>query len=99
MMGVKEFTNDRGNAFTVVVQESDGHWGTTPGETVVKFYDAEYAGKDGFTEHGQFASEYYLRTLLDHDQEYGLNLHGGVPKWSIDAETMAEITKFILVFS
>lgn len=58
----------------------------------VEFYDARYyfAGETG-AELGQFVSRYYLHTLLSDGREpqCGLNLDGGVPAWSICAETFA----------
>jgi len=58
----------------------------------VSFYDARY--KEGFTEHGQFIGTYYLETLQEDREEIGkrgLDLHGGIPEWSVDAETMKNL--------
>lgn len=39
---------------------------------------------------GQFVSRYYLKTLMDHPRNMGLNLDGGVTEWSIDAAAFCE---------
>ena len=62
------------------------HEGDDP---LVEFYDADYAGKEGFTDAGQFVSRYYVSTLLDpHRCRFGLNLCGHEPKWQIDTKDM-----------
>jgi len=57
-------------------------------EPMIEFYDAEYdfdKDVDGRVL-GQFVSRYCSETLLDdHDISCGLNLDGGIPKWSINA--------------
>ena len=64
------------------------HTGIDP---LVEFYDRRYM----HTEFGQFVSRYYLSTLYTDRggsfvsrQARGLDLHGGVPDWSISAEGM-----------
>jgi hypothetical protein len=52
---------------------------------LVEFYDAR--GIDRFGPRGQFASRYRLAELAGH--EGGLLLHGGVPEWSVSAETVS----------
>lgn len=49
----------------------------------VEFYDRRYP----HTEHGQYVSYYRVRSLLDEPVRGGLNLHGGEPAWTIDADT------------
>lgn len=52
------------------------------GPPQVEFYDVKpFDGE-------QLVSRYYLSTILDIDAGLGLNLHGGVPAWQIDGETM-----------
>ena len=61
---------------------------------IIKFYDADYAGKKGFDELGQFASSYYIITLMgDRKQleETGLDLHGCVPKWKLTGKQMKAV--------
>lgn len=52
------------------------------GEPLVKFYDTRFP----HTEHGQFVSDYYAKTLLA--TTGGLALNFGVPDWSVDAAAM-----------
>lgn len=57
-----------------------------PEKPLVTFYDARYQGpydNDGL---GQMVSCYYAYTLVDFEDGYGLDLHGGVPDWSVDAK-------------
>jgi len=59
---------------------------------VVEFYDMRYP----HTQFGQFISSYYICTLLQSDKlGCGLNLHGGVPEWSISAKDMVAVKSFI----
>ncbi len=57
-------------------------------EPMIEFYDAEHdfdKDVDGRVL-GQFVSRYDSETLIDgRDKLSGLNLDGGVPKWSINA--------------
>jgi len=52
-------------------------------EPLVEFYDARYP----HTEHGQFVSRYYLKTLLKND-ECGISLDCGRPDMSLDSRDM-----------
>lgn len=52
--------------------------------TMIEFYDARYP----HTEHGQFVSRYYLRTLSEHPVTCGLDLDGSIPAWTIDGDTL-----------
>jgi len=61
---------------------------------LVEFYDARYP----HTQHGQFISRYYVNTLLERDQLYGLCLDGGIPDWAIDQPAMVQVYRFILPF-
>ena len=64
-------------------------------EPMIEFYDAEYdfdIDLDGQVL-GQFVSRYNAKTLLEDDrQSRGLNLDGGVPKWSIGKMCMNVIS-------
>jgi hypothetical protein len=44
---------------------------------------------------GQFISRYYLRTMLEHDIRYGLDLDGGVDAWTIEAGHFKEIYNWL----
>lgn len=65
---------------------------------LVEFYDARY--KEGFTEHGQFVSSYYEETIVEiitEGNNGGLNLHGGVEKWSVTSGNISEIGWWLLL--
>lgn len=80
------------------------------GKPVVEFYDVEHdhtrysladhddAVRAGAPMLGQFVSRYYIETLLEGEQDRGLCLHGGVPKWNISAECMNEIRAWLRTF-
>ena len=61
----------------------------------IEFYDTDYP----HTVHGQFTGGgYYLETLLeDQDtlRERGLNLHGGVRKWTLGPRAMTEVLDWV----
>jgi len=58
-------------------------------EPLVEFYDMRYP----HTKFGQFVSRYNFDTIVnDNENDYvGLNLDGGIPDWTIDKFTMANI--------
>ena len=56
---------------------------------LIEFYDARY----NFTPYGQFISRYYAATLKS--RQGGLNLHGGVPEWQVDAGNMEKVAAWI----
>ena len=60
-------------------------------EPLVEFYDARYP----FTAYGQFVSRYYMTTLLDRSEAYGLDLDGGIRDWKIDRNTMASVMNWL----
>lgn len=81
------------------------------GSPVVEFYDTTYADDSdgdytpgdkplhGFGPLGQFVSRYNVASILGEDA-YGsgtgaLNLHGGVPVWYVDAETMLDVRDWL----
>ena len=62
---------------------------------MVEFYDSRYLFKnERGAEYGQFVSRYYADTLLK-SRNAGLNLDGGVPAWTVDAEAF-ELAKAII---
>jgi hypothetical protein len=63
-------------------------------EPLVEFYDARYAGKEGFDPEGQFISRYYVGTILERPHT-GLDLYGGEPQWKVCADDM-ELVKLWL---
>jgi hypothetical protein len=61
---------------------------------MVEFYDTTYAGEcpDIFTGHlGQFVSRYYVSTLMDTDPTRALALDGGIPEWTVTADSLAQV--------
>jgi hypothetical protein len=63
-------------------------------------FDATYAGQEGFDELGQLTGgTYYLKTLLESSRDDGaitpLNLHGGVPEWTVDEAAMREVNAWL----
>jgi len=103
-------TNDEGKVFLVKIVRQGETYGRNgclvndsvdpdgkPYGAMVEFYDSTRPNCDPtFPGHGQFASRYYASTLLDENrcQTAGLNLHGGVPAWSLDAGAFNEAMKF-----
>lgn len=60
-------------------------------EPLVEFYDNRYP----HTQYGQFVSRYYLNTLLEHQENRGLCLDGGVRDWRIEAEPMDTVIDWL----
>lgn len=57
---------------------------------LVEFYDTRYP----HTQYGQFVSRYYVSTLLESDTG-GLCLDGGVPSWTVGAQDMDTVRKYL----
>jgi hypothetical protein len=61
----------------------------------IEFYDARYDfSKDLHAEgiHGQFTGgSYYLETFMNIKDGNGLPLNGGVPDWTMDGDSVAEV--------
>jgi len=94
------FTADNGVTFAVrIVRPGEGYGRSRAAmndtqHTLVEVFDARFAGKDYCEAEGQIIAQYRAETLLndpDRLTNYGLNLHGGVPEWSIDGDTMGAI--------
>lgn len=65
-----------------------------PGSTpLVEFFDKRYM----HTPFGQFTGgRYYLETVIDVIKERrGLCLDGGIPEWSVDADSMQLVGEFL----
>jgi hypothetical protein len=98
MMKVK---NQKGSEFTVRLVRKGNNYGLNnclthnENEILVEVYDAEYA----HTEFGQFISRYYITTLLDGGLRQGINLYGGEPKWSIDANNWCKVLMWLAVIN
>lgn len=73
----------------------------TDAEPMVEFYDAEYKDKPFFVEEnggnhwGQFVSRYYLHSFFDLEPGCGLSLNYGIPKWTISAAAVEEVSNWI----
>ena len=60
----------------------------------VEFYDYRHRD-DKEWKRGQFVSRYYAETILKHDLNFGLSLDGGVPEWTVSAESMRDILAWL----
>lgn len=100
-MSTTTITNDRGRNFTVRIVWRGDAYGLDGCRThdedrpLVEFYDATYAGDKRFDAEGQFIGRYDAETLLERDGNYGLDLHGGVDVWKVDADAMHTVYEFI----
>ena len=75
-----------GIPFTAVIEHVQGTLPSPENKPKIAFYDARYPA----TEFGQFtAGRYYLETILE--VKRGLDLHGGIPEWTICAESMQSL--------
>lgn len=101
-MTTTQVTNDKGRTFTIRIVSRGDAYGRDfclthdKDEALVEFYDFTMAGPK-FTEYGQFVSRYGAETLMEGDDTYGLDLHGGVDVWSVDARTMLKVLDFVRV--
>lgn len=60
-------------------------------QPLVEFYDAHRANDwpDTFSGNlGQFVSRYYWTDLADHSPDFDLDLDGGVPEWTVTADSL-----------
>ena len=87
-------TNDKNITFSVVLSKDKKD------QNLVSFYDTRY----NHTHYGQFVGRYYANTLLGLDgwssrgssiRDRGLNLHGGIDDWSINADNANHVVDFI----
>ena len=87
-------TNDKNITFSVVLSKDKKE------QNLVSFYDTRY----DHTQYGQFVGRYYANTLLGLDgwssrgssiRDRGLNLHGGIDDWSINADNANHVVDFI----
>jgi len=88
--------NDNNIMFNVVLSERENEDDNTT-KMLVSFYDTRY----NHTQYGQFIGRYYASTLLGLDgygsgiKDRGLNLHGGVDDWFINADNANHVVDFI----
>ena len=84
-------TNDKNITFNVVLSKDKKE------QNLVSFYDTRY----NHTQYGQFIGRYYASTLLGLDgygsgiKDRGLNLHGGIADWFINADNATDVVDFI----
>ena len=84
-------TNDKNITFNVVLSKDKKE------QNLVSFYDTRY----NHTQYGQFIGRYYASTLLGLDgygsgiKDRGLNLHGGIDDWFINADNANHVVDFI----
>tara|TARA_R110002012_G_scaffold14105_3_gene59165 strand:+ start:209 stop:514 length:306 start_codon:yes stop_codon:yes gene_type:complete len=88
--------NDNNIMFNVVLSERENEDDNST-KMLVSFYDTRY----NHTQYGQFIGRYYASTLLGLDgygsgiKDRGLNLHGGIDDWSINADNANHVVDFI----
>lgn len=88
--------NDNNIMFNVVLSERENEDDNST-KMLVSFYDTRY----NHTQYGQFVGRYYASTLLGLDgygssiRDRGLNLHGGIDDWSINADNANHVVDFI----
>jgi len=100
-----EVINDKLNIFTARLVLPGQAYGSNmclrneTGAPMVEFYDLDHRftkDTDG-TMLGQFISRYYVSTLFeDWNPRRGLNLEGGVAKWSLDSDAVEYSLGFCL---
>jgi|TARA_R110000796_G_scaffold40635_2_gene100615 hypothetical protein len=61
-------------------------------ELMVEFYDGRYI--ENFDPEGQFVSRYNLSTIAN-ETDRGINLHGGVDSWSVNASAMKSVRTWL----
>ena len=61
---------------------------------MVEFYDTRFDQND-WMGRGQFVSRYYVDTIMDGNYPNGLSLDGGIPEWTVNADEMRCIQRFL----
>ncbi len=98
-----KITNDEGRTFLVRVVREGERYGLDDcivynkdtdstfyeNDPLIEFYDLSVDLRK-FGPRGQFVSRYHASQLAK-DSPYGLDLHGGVPEWKIDALTLQPV--------
>lgn len=94
-------TNDQGVTFHARLIRTGERYGladklTNDGAAMVEFFDAE-ADPAKFGPLGQFVSRYYVDTFNETAEDgRGIALDGGVPRWTITAANVAEVTAWLV---
>ena len=91
---------ERGDTYGAKTGPSPGMcWIHDKEGALLEFYDYDFDfDYDGNKKLGQFISRYYISTLRSSytpATTIGLNLHGGVPKWTINAQGMNQVMRFV----
>ena len=87
-------TNVNGRKFDARVVDTNDNYGLNDGlvnedDPMVEFYDM---GSSNFP-NGQFVSRYYVSTIVEDENrliQNGLNLDGGIAKWSLTGDQMKD---------
>jgi len=67
---------------------------------LVEFYDSRSSRNNDLNDRGQFVSRYYASTLMESENHGGgLRLYGDVPEWTVSAEEMTAVRKYIKLLS
>lgn len=61
---------------------------------MVEFYDTRFDHPE-WMGRGQLVSRYYLETIKCGDYSNGLSLDGGIPEWTVSADEMRCIQRFL----
>ena len=69
--------------------------GSTVKEDTLHFYDSSVKWSKNKYPFGQFVSSYYLKTILEHNCNYGLNLDSSVESWKVSKEEFSEIVDWL----
>jgi hypothetical protein len=93
-------TNKNGLSFNVVVVAFGDSYGRNGSlvndndraDSLIEFYDPRYPQENPI---GQFIGRYYKKTLINDDRIGGLDLHGGIPEWTVDGPAMREVYSFL----
>lgn len=87
-----------GKWIVVLLKEGD-KWGASLGYTVKEdtlyFYDSSVKWSKNKYPFGQFVSSYNLKTILEHDYNYGLSLDASVDSWKVSKEELSEIVDWL----
>jgi hypothetical protein len=97
---ILQIVNEKGIPFNVRLIKKGDKYGRSnrlthdEEEPLVEFYDARYINTD-FGQLGQFVSRYYLSTIMEHEEDCGLILEGGVADWVISAENVEQVKQWL----
>lgn len=87
-----------GKWIVVLLKEGD-KWGTSLGSTIKEdalyFYDSSVNWSKNKYPFGQFVSSYNLKTILEHDYNYGLSLDASVESWKVSKEELSKIVDWL----